>query len=182
MPLYPKSYQPYFLDPNSPSRYSCAGEYLYPVIPSDLMYWQGFQTPCGINLVEDPEFANFTLGAELLTNGSFTGALAPWANTGGWVYGVDNAVYNNNVALSNLSQAIAIVIGDLVQITFTVSGSWNGGILGVYVGSDLIAEITDPGTYTVSGIYTVGTATLLFQLPALSTVSSIALDDVSAKI
>lgn len=182
MPLYPKKYQPYFLDPDAPSRYSCAGEYLYPVIPSDLIYWQGEQTPCGQNIVEDPDFENSSLGSELLTNGDFTCPYTPWVDSGNWSCVSDGAQYTGGLGVSDLSQAIAISIGDLVEVTFTVSGLFNGGGLLVYVGDDLLATITDPGTYTISGPYSSGSAELLFQVPALSAIASLILDDVSAKI
>lgn len=182
MPLYPNKYQPYFPDPDSPNTINCAGAYCYPVIPSDLIYWQGFQTPCGQNIAEDPNFENSSLGSELLTNGSFTGSLASWTNTGTWAYGTNNAVYTGSVGLSELSQGIASSIGDLVEVTFTISGSFNGGNMLVLVGDSLIATITDPGTYTVSGVYGAGTAELMFQVGTGSPIASLVLDTVSAKI
>ncbi len=182
MPLYPVSSQPYFLDPNAPKREDCIGDYYYPVIPSDEIFWQGFQTPCGIDITEDPTFENFTLGAELLTNGIFAVSLAPWGSTGTWAYGVNNAVYTGSVGGGDLSQGIAISIGDLVQVEFTVSGLFNGSPMEVYLGTTLLAEITDPGDYTLTGVYGAGSAEILFSVPVGSAIASLALDDVSAKV
>ncbi len=181
MPLYPNQSQPYFLDPNSPNRYSCAGQYLYPVQPSDIIYWQGYQTPCGQNIVIDPGFEEFTLGAELIANGSFSGA-GSWTFNDGFAYVPFSAVYTGTIAGGELLQAIAISLNDLVEVTFTVSGNWNGGYMEVRLGTTVIASITEAGTYTVSGLYNAGSAELSFFLPAGSPVSSLVVDDVSAKI
>jgi hypothetical protein len=182
MPLYPISSQPYFLDPNAPKREDCPGEYYYPVIPSDEIYWQGYQTPCGINIAEDPNFENFSVGAELLTNGSFTGSLTGWSTSGTWAYGTNNAVYTGSVGGGDLSQGIAISIGDTVQIEFEVSGIFNGSPMQVYLGTSLVAEITDVGAYSFTGIYGAGSAELIFTVPVNGGIGSIALDNVSAKV
>lgn len=182
MPLYPINGQPYFLDPNAPKRVGCLGDYFYPVIPSDQIYWQGYQTPCGQNISEDPNFENFSLGAELLTNGSFTGSLASWTSSGSWAYGTNNAVYTGSIGGGTLYQGVAISIGDTCQCEFTISGSFNGAPMGVYLGTTLIAEITDPGDYVITGIYGAGPARLTFDCPVGSTISSIALDAVSLKV
>lgn len=182
MPLYPISSQPYFLDPNAPKRENCLGDYYYPVIPSDKIYWQGYQTPCGQNIAEDPTFENFTVGAELLTNGTFNGSLAPWGSTGTWSYGVNNAVYAGSVGGGDLSQTIAISLGDLVQVEFTISGIFNGSPMEVYLGTTLIAEITDVGDYLLTGVYGAGSAELIFTVPTGSGIASLTLDDVSAKV
>lgn len=183
MPLYPKKFQPYFLDPNSPNRYSCAGEYLYPVIPSDLIYWQGYQTPCGTNVSIDPDFENSSLGSELLSNGGFVGSLASWTPSTQWTWNPlpAGALYTGSLGGGTLTQGIAATIGLLYEVTFTISGSWNGGTMNVLLGTSNIAQITDPGTYTVSGVYGAGSAELTFEVPATSPIASLLLSSVSCK-
>lgn len=79
MPLYQNKYQPYFLDPDSPNREDCIGNYYYPVKLGDDIYAQFYQTPCNANEIADPLFEDSGLGADVITNGSFA------ANANGWV-------------------------------------------------------------------------------------------------
>lgn len=182
MPLFPNKYQPYFPDPDSPNPIDCLGEYCYPVFPGDEIYWQGYQTPCGQNIITDPIFTEFTLGADLVTNGAFVCPYTPWVGSGGFSCNSDSALYTGNIGGGDIYQGIAMSIGNIVEVTFTVSGSWNGGFMSVLLGTTEIASITDPGTYTVSGVYGAGSAELKFDIPVGSPIASITLDDVSAKV
>ena len=83
MPLLRNKFQPYFPDPDSPNRYQCGPEkYCWPVQGGDRVLTQFYQTPCNANLVCDPDFSDYTLGPELLTNPSFTGNANGWLEIG----------------------------------------------------------------------------------------------------
>jgi len=110
MPLLKNTNQPYFPDPNSPNDYTCAGEYCYPIQQGDKIYQQWYQTPCGNNLVADPDFSNVTYGANLVVNGTFTGSLASWTTTG-WTYGTNEAVGPIATSPNDLTQAGIASVG-----------------------------------------------------------------------
>lgn len=79
MPLLKTKHQPYFPDPDSPANYQCGTEqYCHPLTPDDTIRTQFYQTPCAGNQVTDPNFEAVTMGAELITNGTFA------ANANGW--------------------------------------------------------------------------------------------------
>jgi len=115
--------------------------------------------------------------AELVTNGSFTGASTGWTLGAGWAYGA-NAV---TATLSNaaLSQNLSVTAGTWNVVKFTVSG-YAAGSLQVSVGGTAVGSaITANGRYFLrfwggSG----GTQSLAFTGTGLTAT----IDDVSAKI
>lgn len=149
MPLLKNTFQPYFADADSPAPKACNGTYCYPVASGDTVRQQFYQTPCGENLVEDPSFDDNTLGAELLTNGTFTGSAAGWTLDGNWAYGTDNIQHTPNAspAFDNATQSIAITSGDYYQVETTIS-SMNAGYMNILLGSGAIkAQYIAAGTY-----------------------------------
>lgn len=120
-----------------------------------------------------------TLGAELVTNGTFTGGLTGWTAGTGWVGSANTAVVTV-VGSGTLSQNISVVSGTPYLVTFTQQHSASnnavitasiGGVNGVSsifgnTGSNaqamvIIANATGslPLTFTVSGAVS-GTVTL----------------------
>lgn len=122
MPLLRNKFQPYFPDPDSPNNYQCGSEqYCHPVQSGDTIWSQFYQTPCNDNEVIDPEFDDYTLGAEEITNGDFL------ANpVGNWTYGAAwawDSINNEMDATANTADALAqsglaLTDGQLYKLTF----------------------------------------------------------------
>lgn len=185
MPLYPVSNQPYFPDPNHPALIPCGGNYCNPLQIGDLFYWQGYQTPCGISLVDDSTFSDLTLGTELVTNGNFQSGATGWTTAPALAWtvtgGVNSvALYDASVGLVNTwTQAVAITPGVTYRLVFTVGGITAGNFLDVFVGSTLqTLTISATGTYTVDVIAGADNTDLVFS--AVS-VNNLTLDNVSLK-
>ncbi len=114
MPLLRNKFQPYFPDPDSPNRYQCGPEkYCWPVQGGDRVLTQFYQTPCNANLVCDPDFSDYTLGAELLTNPSFTG------NANGWLESGDTPI-------TTTTPIWQWVVGDRIELIPASSAPVNG--------------------------------------------------------
>jgi hypothetical protein len=122
MPLLRNKNQPYFPDPDSPNNYQCGPErYCHPVTVGDTVWSQFYQTPCNNNEVTDPEFDDYTLGSELVTNGDF--AVNPAA---AWSFGATFTWDNINTEMDclngsgdTLEQAgLGLLNGNLYKITF----------------------------------------------------------------
>src|SRR5687767_2840164 len=103
MPLFKSRFMPLFSDPAAVLDVDCdTPEYCHIFFPGDKIYGQWYQTPCGDNLIADPLFGDFTLGAELVTNGDFTGNANSWevnavgVNATACPATVDGWCYNTN--------------------------------------------------------------------------------------
>jgi len=150
MPLLKNTNQPFFPDPNSPAELICAGEYCYPINLGDNIYQQWYQTPCNANLIADPEFSEFTLGAEMITNGSFTGS-GSWTFGGNWVYGTNEAVCTAG-SVSELSQStIGLAASTTYRITFDMVRTAGSLYVVIDSGSGAVASayLDETGSYSV---------------------------------
>lgn len=182
MPLYANKSQPYFLDPESPNRIDCVGEYCYPVNAGDVVHWQGFQTPCGVSLVEDPEFGDFTLGAELISNGSFMGSAAGWVLGAGWSW-VPDQVDHFGFA-NDLSQTpLGLVVGTFYEVSFDFTRT--SGSLKVVFGNgveETSSQIFDTtGTQTFSLVFLDTVTDIIRFVPTGSGANIFSVDNVSVK-
>jgi len=164
MPLLKSRFMPLFSDPYTPNNIDCGDpEYCHQFIPGDHLRAQFYQTPCGQNELCDPLFNDATLGADLITNGTFTGSLASWSTTGNWAYGTNDAVCTAG-AVSLLSQGSLAMTDNLYyRVTFdltrtagsvrVVLGDGAGGITSAYLDTtgsysfDLF--FSDPGDETI---------------------------------
>jgi len=122
MPLLRNKNQPYFPDPDSPNNYQCGPErYCHPVTVGDTVWSQFYQTPCNNNEVIDPEFDDYSLGAELVTNGTF--AINP---AGNWTFGAAFTWDNINTEMDCLNGSgdtlvqtgLTLTDGNLYRVTF----------------------------------------------------------------
>jgi len=105
MPLLRNKFQPYFPDPDSPNRYQCGNEqYCWPVQVGDRILTQFYQTPCNDNEVLDPEFDDYTAGADIIVNGDFIGSAAGWTLAGGWAWVAGDKVQHTTTFTGTLSQ------------------------------------------------------------------------------
>lgn len=166
MPLLKNTFQPFFPDPNSPAPKDCVGSYCYPVAAGDIVRQQWYQTPCNASLVVDPDFEDFTLGAEMITNGGFTGNANNWevnaagvdsttcpANVDGWCYNTNQVGHDGTLGLLDSLQQVGIglVAGNIYRVIWTVQGMTQGTIhvkLGDGAGSSDGTEQFNNGTFT----------------------------------
>lgn len=197
MPLLKNTFQPFFPDPNSPAPKDCNGQYCYPVASGDIVRQQWYQTPCGANLVEDPDFEDFSLGAEMITNGDFTtnaddwfsngveiGATACPATVDGWCFntnrlGHDGTDTNDFAAYQT---GIGLVAGNIYRVVWTVSGMTQGSIfarLGETTGSTSGAVQTSNDTFTEYIYYNDAQDVISFH-PSIDFDGNI--DDISLKL
>jgi hypothetical protein len=144
----------------------------------------------GVKLLENEGPASFraitdtaTLGAELVTNGTFTGSAAGWTLGAGWAYGVNNVVVTP-VGAGTLSQNITVTNG----VTYLVSWSQqhsaanNGNItpsIGAAVGLPVAYGNTSANTQTqVISAVASGSVPLTFSVTS-GAAGTITLDTVS---
>jgi hypothetical protein len=120
--------------------------------------------------------ATETLGAELVTNGSFTGSGAGWTTTAGWSYATDAMPHSSN-GTGALSQAITIAAGTLYKITYSVSAITSDGV-SMALGGVSTLRVTVAGTYTFY-VRAVTTAGISFTPSA--TTARLTIDDVSVR-
>ena len=122
MPLLRNKHQPYFPDPDAPNNYQCGSEqYCHPVTVGDTVWSQFYQTPCNPNEVEDPEFDDISLGAELVTNGTF--AVNP---AGSWTFDPAFTWDNVNFEMDCLNGSgdvlyqtgLGLLAGNVYKVTF----------------------------------------------------------------
>lgn len=147
---------PLFSDPAIINNMDCGDlEVCHTFIPGDKIYAQFKQTPCGVNLICDPEFNDVVLGSDLITNGTFTGSLAGWTAAGNWVYGTNDAVCTAG-SVSELSQTgLGMTVGNYYRVTFDITrtaGSIRVG-LGDGAGINNSAYVDTTGSYSIDIFY-----------------------------
>jgi len=120
---------------------------------------QFYQTPCNDNLVCDPEFDDYTLGPQLIVNGTFTGNANGWTLNNGWFYSGANSIYHDGSSNYNdlaTQTGSGFVQCGYYQITVTVTRTSGkvriqlGSTPGLIVYSDYIET---SGTYTFNLYY-----------------------------
>lgn len=171
MPLLKNTNQPYFLDPNSPNTINCNGTFCYPISDGDDIYQQWYQTPCGNNLVIDPNFSNATYGADLITNGDFATDLSGWTTTG-WIWNAGQAEAPALTTPNNLTQTIPAMAGILFwRVTFDVAGLAAGDEVRVSLGGGGYAVFDQIGSYDVI-MRNTGTS-IIFTVPVTNTANTL---------
>ncbi len=118
-----------------------------------------------------------TLGAEKVTNGTFTGNATGWILGTGWAYNSNNVTKTAGVA-SALEQNVSAVNGETYQVVFTISG-WTTGCLTPEAGGVVsLSPICANSTAQTQVIVATGSGNL--KLNASSTFNG-TVDDVSVK-
>lgn len=177
MPLLRNTAQPYFPDPNNPNAIACAGEYCYLIQPGEELMTQFYQTPCGANEVSDPNFADVTVGSELITIGS--GTASP---VGSWVYDVGLFQWTYDIApdpVNAISWTIALTAGATYLLEVDVAGLQPGNFIDVFLGStNQTLIIGENGTTSV--IITAGSDNSDLTFTAISS-NAIILSGISLK-
>jgi hypothetical protein len=108
----------------------------------------------GQNLLANPrgggiyEWAPYSSGTELTTNGTFTGSATGWTLGSGWAYGTNNVVATN--ASTAIQQNITTPAGAWCLTGFDMS-SWTTGSLQVsYAGTAIGSAASANGSFRVS--------------------------------
>lgn len=162
MPLLQNKFQPYFPDPDAPALENCGDAYCHPISLGDEIFSQFYQTPCAPNEIEDPDFADYSLGTEKLNNPSFTGNANNWITAGGalpsngWAYDSNNIRHTPSTQLSvyQTSLAAALTAG-YYQISIDITRT-SGSVrvrMGDGSGQTLTDYFAETGSYTVNVYY-----------------------------
>lgn len=167
MPLLRNTAQPYFPDPDNPAAIACAGEYCYLLQPGDQLKTQFYQTPCAANAINDPNFADTSVGSELIALAS--GTADP---VGSWTYdvGLVRWSYITSFVVNRLEWTVALTAGQTYRLQFTVSGLTAGNFMDVYLGStNQTFIVSENGSYSV--VLTAGSdnSDLAFEAVSLNT-------------
>ncbi len=122
MSLLRNKFQPYFPDPDAPNNYQCGSErYCHPVTVGDTVWSQFYQTPCNESEISDPEFDDYALGSELITNGTFNvDPVATWSYDPEWTWDAGNTemdCLNGSGALLEQS-SLSLTAGLVYRISF----------------------------------------------------------------
>lgn len=166
MPLLRNKFQPYFPDPDSPNRYQCGPEkYCWPVQGGDRVLTQFYQTPCNPNLVCDPDFSDYTLGAELLANNDFiTANLNVWyagasplsttigVNVNGWTGANTNRVEHTIGITPLLQSSLALNAGSLYRIEVDMERT--SGSIQIRLGDGAFKTLSDILDITQTYVFT----------------------------
>lgn len=165
MPLIHNKHQPFFPDPDSPNNYNCGTErYCHPFNSGDTFMTQFYQTPCNDNEIIDPEFDDYTLGSEVVSNGDFLSASLNLWNSGatplsttlgvlvnGWTGANPTRVEHISGYTDSLNQtSLGFVVGEAYQITIEFTRT--SGSIEVVLGDG--AEENSSGALEVGGTYT----------------------------
>ena len=119
--------------------------------------------------VTDLTLVGTTLGAEKLTNGTFTGSATGWSLGTGWAYNT-NLVRKNAAGTGILTQALTsmvtpIIAGESYQLSFTISNKTIASQLNINCGGVQIAnDFFNNGTYTYT--FKAVTSTALTMVPS----------------
>ena len=170
MPLLHNKHQPFFADPDSPNNFSCGVEqYCHPFNGGDTFMTQFYQTPCNNNEVIDPEFDDYVLSSEIITNGDFaTDPTVQWSLGSGVTW--DNV--NFRVAFSNVNgnalrqSSLSLSANVFYEITFDMSRTSGSFIVSLGEGDP---NETNSATFDTTGshsvvlpFYATGTETITF--------------------
>lgn len=128
-----------------------------------------------------------TLGAELVTNGVFTGSATGWTLGTHWAYGTDNVILTNSGASGTLSQNISVVSGLDYVVSWTQTnsvdqnchitpsiGSVNGTKCAQGTSAVLMSQIITPSD--------TGSLSLAFSVTDITNTGTITVDNVSVKL
>lgn len=188
MPLLKNFIQPFFPDPDSPNFKSCGESYCNLVAAGDIIRQEFYQTPCDTSIVEDPLYEDITLGAELVTNGTFTGSAAGWTLEtgagGAWAYNTNTIEYSGtDPVLSAFQTGLGLITGRTYRVSFDVTVG-AGGIdcdLGLGSGTvNVFNNILTTGTYSVDVLFTDSDDQISFSA-ATSGSNVLVLDNVSVR-
>lgn len=157
MPLLRNKFQPYFPDPDSPNRYQCGPEkYCWPVQVGDRVMTQFYQTPCNESEIEDPEFDDYTVGANIIVNPSFTGSATGWTLGAGWTWVAGDKVEHTTTYTNPLYQSLSGFI-DCTVYRITIDITRTAGSVKIALGSGVNTVYSDDldttGTYTFDLYY-----------------------------
>jgi hypothetical protein len=151
MPLLRSKYQPYFPDPDSPNNYNCdRATYCHPVQLGDTIYTQFYQTPCNQNEINDPVFGSVTIGAEILTNGTFNCPAAEWTLGSGWACSGNTIVHTPPQISPAYQGSLGLTVGLTYRISITLTRTAGSVFvrLGNTAGSTATPVIEETGTFT----------------------------------
>lgn len=125
-------------------------DYCTPLVEGETVDFQFIQTPCGENLICDPTLR--AIGANLITNGTFTGSAASWTLGAGWAYGVNIVTLTTNTGALTQDLTGLITANRYYFIRFTVSAVTLTPDLRVKLGGTQVGSpITAAGNYTLIG-------------------------------
>lgn len=122
-----------------------------------------------------------TLGSELVTNGTFTGAATGWTATN-WSYAA-NKVSHNTGNVSALSQSISIVLNTVYLVQWEVT-AWTAGSFTITIGGTEITGYSTIETQTTGvsrGKYVGGSTGSLTLAFTPSSDCDVTLDNISVK-
>lgn len=129
----------------------------------------------GINL---QSYALWTtpLGADRVTNGSFTGSAISWTLTSGWTWASDSVSHTSN-GTTDLSQNIGAGVNTLYAVTFTISNRTAGNVT-PKIGTNVGTAVSVNGTYTQYIASPIAGGSLIFTP---SNTARFTIDNVSVK-
>ena len=136
------NYNHVMLSGNQGKLYGTDGRYLTSLFANTSL------TSGAANVQSYASYTTAALGADLITNGSFTGSATGWSLGSGWTYSANTAV-KSAAGVGSLSQNIPnMIAGRYYAVTFTVSALTAGSFNVVINGGTGGAVITANGTYT----------------------------------
>ncbi len=142
------------------------------------------QTPCGGNVLCNPEFT-WTLGSELTDNGTFSGTSSPWTLFGGWTWGGDKITTGaGSCSPCDFEQDIGgtLTAGKYYKITIEITDNAGdkSGTLKARLGGTYSGEINGDGTHTL--YVRAGVADTLLHFDNISTAGNgFSIDSISLK-
>ncbi len=92
------------------------------------------------------------LGAEKVTNGSFTGSATGWTLGSGWAYGTNNVTKNAD-GVGTLSQNVSAVVGEIYEVVYTVS-AWTAGDFIVSLGGSSVGRVRRQASFMPDDVST----------------------------
>lgn len=139
----------------------------------DTLYSQWRQTPCGSDLVCDPDFSTID-GA--LVNPNFNTDLSGWTVVGGWIWQSGTAFINSGSS-STMTQTANLTIGVNYTLTFEVVNYVSGNINIEYDGVSTSVGVTGDGVYTVALLGGAGTDLVVRQSGFVGAVDNFYFED-----
>ena len=124
-----------------------------------------------------------TMGAEMLTNSSFTSDLSSWTDSGStWSWSAGGALHTAGTA-SNLSQNVSVVSGSTYEVRVNTSGR-TAGTISVALGAVSFLESGSAGAFTAASFRRTAVANTTGTVALTITPSSTydgKIDDISLK-